>query len=220
MSRPRAFAVKPAGKLAQEPFDFVELPHDGRYRRRITMRTEGDLVFLLDLEEAVHLRHGDGLVLDDGRIIGVVAADEPVAEITASDAHHLTRLAWHIGNRHVPAQILADRIRIAPDPIIEEMARGLGGTVESLLAQFDPEGGAYEAAEAHGHAHAHSAHSHSHSHAHAHSHSHSHDHGQDRSHVHGPGCGHDHVHDENCGHGHAHDHAHDHAHHHGHAHKS
>lgn len=196
MSRPRAFAVKPAGKLAQEPFDFVELPHDGRYRRRIVMRTEGDLVFLLDLEDAVHLRHGDGLVLDDGRVIGVVAADEPVAEVTARDAHHLTRLAWHIGNRHVPAQILADRIRIAPDPIIEEMVRGLGGDVTSIEAQFDPEGGAYEAAEAHGHAHAHS-----HSHAHAH----------------GPGCGHDHAHGEHCGHDHSHDHAH-HDHVHGHAH--
>jgi urease accessory protein len=214
MPNPRAFAVKVAGKLHAEPFDFIELPHDGRYRRRITMRTSGDLVFLLDLAEPVHLRHGDGLVLEDGRIIGVVAADEPVAEITAADAHHLARLAWHIGNRHVPAQIFPDRIRIAPDPIIEDMIRGLGGAVKSLEAQFDPEGGAYEAAEAHGHA----SHAHAHSHAHGdHGHG-SHAHSHAGAHVHGPGCGHDHshahdhVHGEHCGHDHSHDHGHAHAH--------
>ena len=97
------------------------------------------------------------------------------------------------------------RWRIAPDAIIEEMVRGLGGTVQNMVAQFDPEGGAYEAAEAHGHAHSHS-HAHSHGdHTHSHSHSHSHD-----GHVHGPGCGHDHAHDH-------HDYAH---HHHGHTQKS
>ena len=154
----RASSVIPGSKLVGwVPFDTITLPHDGRYRRRITMRTEGDLVFLLDLPDPTHLKHGDGLVLEDGRIIGVIAAEEPVAEITADDAHRLARLAWHIGNRHVPAEILSDRIRIMPDPIIEAMVRGLGGHVAHVDARFEPEGGAYDHASmhAHGQAHAH-----------------------------------------------------------------
>ncbi|WP_342593622.1 urease accessory protein UreE [Ancylobacter gelatini] len=180
--------------------DKVVLPHDGRHRRRIAMRGEGDVVFLLDFAEATRLKDGDGLLLDDGRTVAVVAAEEPVAEIVARDPYHLARLAWHLGNRHVPAELLADRIRIARDPVLEEMARGLGAQVNVVDASFEPEGGAYEAAEAHGHQ------------AHGHEH---HEHGEDC------GCGHDH-HDH--GHEHAHhDHAHpDHAHHdhghHGHAH--
>ena len=199
MATPRATKVVSSG--ATPPFDTIVLPHDGRYRRRITMRTEGDLVFLLDLAEATQLKHGDGLVLEDGRVIGVVAAEEPVAEITARDALHLARLAWHIGNRHVPAEILADRIRIAPDHTIEDMVRGLGGTVTRVEARFEPEGGAYE--------HGGQSHAHGHSHGHAHSHAHSHGHGH---HHHGHGH-HDHHHDEHCSHP-SHDHA-DHGHGHG-----
>ena len=147
----RARSVKPAATWSARDGadDFVELPHDGRHRRRVTMRTEGDLVFLLDLLETTRLMHGDGLVLDDGRIIAVAAADEPMAEITATDAHHLGRIAWHLGNRHLPTEILPGRLRIAPDPVIEEMVRGLGGTVHRTEARFEPEGGAYEHAAAH-----------------------------------------------------------------------
>src|SRR3954470_11668897 len=103
----RARSVKPAATWSarEAADDYVELPHDGRYRRRVTMRTEGDLVFLLDLPEATRLMHGDGLVLEDGRIIQVVAAEEPVAEITARDGHQLARIAWHLGNRHLPTEI-------------------------------------------------------------------------------------------------------------------
>ena len=111
MPNPRAFAVKVAGKLHAAPFDFIELPHDGRYRRRITMRTSGDMVFLLDLAEPVHLRHGDGLVLEDGRIIGVVAADEPVAEITAADRASLD--AARLAHRQ-PTRAGADSSRPHP----------------------------------------------------------------------------------------------------------
>jgi urease accessory protein len=151
----RARSIKPAATWSarEAADDYVELPHDGRYRRRITMRTEGDLVFLLDLPEATRLMHGDGLVLDDGRIIAVAAADEPVTEITAKDAHHLSSIAWHLGNRHLPTEILPDRLRIEPDPVIEEMVRGLGGTVIRTEARFEPEGGAYEHAGAQGHGH-------------------------------------------------------------------
>ena len=150
----------------------------------------------LDFPDAAHLKHGDGLRLDDGRVVAVVAAQEPVAEIVARDAHHLARLAWHLGNRHVAAELLADRIRIARDTVLEDMARGLGATVAIVEAAFEPEGGAYEAAGAHGH----------HDHAH-HDHAH-HDHGHDHAHAHGDACG--------CGHDH-HDHKHhDHDHHHDH----
>jgi urease accessory protein len=135
--------------------DRIVLPHDGRHRRRVTMRTEGDLVFLLDLPEATRLMHGDGLVLEDGRIIEVIAAEEPVMEITGRDAHHLARIAWHLGNRHLPTEILPDRLRIAPDPVIEEMVHGLGGTVRRAEARFEPEGGAYGIAHGHGNGHHH-----------------------------------------------------------------
>ena len=171
----RARTVKPAATWSarEAADDYVELPHDGRHRRRVTMRTEGDLVFLLDLPEATRLMHGDGLVLDDGRIIAIAAADEPVTEITAKDAHHLGRIAWHLGNRHLPTEILPDRLRIEPDPVIEEMVRALGGTVHRTQARFEPEGGAYE----------HGA-SHSHDHNDGDDHAHHHDHG-DGSHRHG-----------------------------------
>ena len=106
MANPRARTLVPASGNDRKADDHVVLPHDGRHRRRITMRTEGDLVFLLDLAEPTRLMHGDGLLLDDGRMIGVVSAEEPVAEITARDAHHLARLAWHLGNRHLPTEVL------------------------------------------------------------------------------------------------------------------
>ncbi|QFR32078.1 urease accessory protein UreE [Ancylobacter sp. TS-1] len=215
----RARTILPAGSWdVAIAADRVVLPHDGRYRRRIAMRGEGDVAFLLDLAEATRLKDGDGLALEDGRTVAVVAAEEPVAEIVARDPHHLARLAWHLGNRHVPAELLADRIRIARDSVLEEMARGLGASVEVVDAAFEPEGGAYEGAEAHGHAH----------HGHAdHDHAH-HEHGE------ACGCGHDHHdHDhhehEHHGHEHAHEpkagekpsrdvlHVHDHAHEHAHA---
>ena len=225
----RARTLLPAGTWdVTTAADRVVLPHDGRHRRRIAMRGEGDVVFLLDLPEATRLKQDDGISLEDGRTVAVVAAEEPVAEIVARDAHHLARLAWHLGNRHVPAELLSDRIRIARDSVLEEMARGLGATVEMVEAAFEPEGGAYEAAEAHGH-HSHGHHDNRHHdhgdhdhHRHAHGeacgcgHDHSHDHAH---HDHDPGQAHEHAHGEACGCGHdhhEHDHDHDHDHHHGH----
>ena len=167
----RARTIKPAATWSARNAadDYIELPHDGRYRRRVTMRTEGDLVFVLDLPEATRLMHGDGLVLDDGRIIAIAAADEPVTEITANDAHHLSRIAWHLGNRHLPTEILPDRLRIEPDPVIEEMVRGLGGTVRRTEARFEPEGGAYEHGAGHDRGHTHH-HNDGDDHAHHHDH--------------------------------------------------
>ena len=166
------------------------------------------LEFLLDLEHAVALRGGDALVLEDGRLVEVVAAPEPLAEIRCNDPQHLVRVAWHLGNRHLPTQIMAKGLRIRRDHVIEAMVKGLGARVIEIEAPFDPEGGAYAYAEAvHTHAEAHShAHGEAHSHAHAEASSHahsSHDHGHDdHHHHHDEHCDHDHHH----GHSHAHDH--------------
>lgn len=169
----RALKVLPKGSYPAA-VDTVTLDHDSRFRRRIALSGAKGLAFLLDLPEAVALRDGDGVELEDGRVVMVKAADEELMEITASDAHHLTRLAWHIGNRHLPAAILPDRILIFPDHVIAEMIEGLGGRVRAIKAPFDPEGGAYS--QGHGdHGHGHS-HDHKHHHHHAHDHNHDHDH--------------------------------------------
>ena len=111
------------------------------------MTGERGLSFLLDLPQTAHLHDGDGLVLEDGRIVAVHAAKEDLFEITAPD---LARIAWHIGNRHAPAQIQSKRILIRRDPVIAGMLEGLGATVREVSEPFDPEGGAYG-----GHSHDH-----------------------------------------------------------------
>ncbi|MCC6948557.1 MAG: urease accessory protein UreE [Bradyrhizobiaceae bacterium] len=148
--------------------DCIALAHDDRHRRRIAMQGEGGTEFLLDLAEAAHLRDGDGIELESGRVVRVVAASEPVADITG-DPHLLSRVAWHIGNRHVPAQILPDRIRIGRDHVLEEMVEKLGAKVSRVSAPFDPEPGAYAGEAAHGHSHGHHNHqdpAHGHRHEH------------------------------------------------------
>jgi urease accessory protein len=171
----RATSVLPAGSWDRATeADKIELPHDGRHRRRVAMRAAGDTTFLLDLSEATLLRDGDGLQLEDGRVVRVVAAAEPILEITG-EAHLLARLAWHLGNRHVPAQIFPDRIRIGRDHVLEEMVAKLGGKVARIEAPFDPEAGAYAYEEQRAH------------HQHDHDHDHDHDHGHGRKHGHGHG---------------------------------
>ncbi len=100
--------------------------------------------FLLDLEDATLLGDGDGLVLDDGGVIRVVAADEPVCDVTGKTSGHTARLAWHIGNRHTPIQVLDDgTLRILDDHVLVHMLEGLGATVRQRSAPFAPEPGAY-----------------------------------------------------------------------------
>jgi len=140
----RSSVILPAG--AWDPAtetDRVELDFDGRHRRRILLRTETGHDVLLDLPRAARLRHGDGLLLDEGGVVRVEARAEALAEIHAHDAGDLLRLAWHLGNRHFPAQMLEDRIRIRADAVIEAMVAGLGGHVARIDAPFDPEAGAY-----------------------------------------------------------------------------
>lgn len=187
--------------------DTVVLDFDDRHRRRMAMTGTRGLEFLLDLENATALRGGDALVLEDGRLVEVVAAPEPLVEIRGSDPHHLIRVAWHLGNRHLPTQIMPKGLRIRRDHVIEAMVKGLGARVIEIEAPFDPEGGAY-AEHAHAEAHPHDHTGHDHAHSHAHDHGHHHDGGHHRDH------GHDHHHhDEHCEHAHHHhdhSHAHDH----------
>src|SRR5690349_7968878 len=106
----RASSVVKAADLTSEPVDIVRLGFTERHRRRVAMTGEGGTRFLLDLPEAAALRDGDGLRLDDGRIVLVRALPEQLAEIAATTPAALTRLAWHLGNRHLPTQLLGDRL--------------------------------------------------------------------------------------------------------------
>lgn len=126
------------------------------------MRGAGGLGFLLDLPEPAVLEDGDALVLQDGRLVWVEAAPERLLEIRAPDDHALKRLIWHIGNRHIPAEIGADAVWIADDHVLAEMVRGLGGTAEPVERPFRPEGGAYSGGHAHEHDHSHGGHHHHH----------------------------------------------------------
>lgn len=133
------------------PAGTITLDETARHRRRVAMTSDEGVDFLLDLPEARLLRHGDGLVLEDGRIFAVRAAPEELNEVHGRDRRHLLSLAWQLGNRHLAAQILDDCILIRRDKVIAEMLRGLGATVLDVEAPFDPEGGAY--GDAHGHPH-------------------------------------------------------------------
>ncbi|GAB4348256.1 MAG: urease accessory protein UreE [Oricola sp.] len=146
-----------------DPADTITLDETARHRRRMKMVSDGGIEFLLDLAEARLLRHGDGLVLDDGRVIEVRAEPEELMEVRGRDARHLLALAWQIGNRHLAAQILPDRILVRRDHVIRAMLEGLGATVADTVAPFDPEGGAYDGNHAgHGHHHGHHHHGHEH----------------------------------------------------------
>ena len=150
----RATRIIVAGGARPSAADRVELDFEARHRRRIAMTGEGGLSFLLDLPEAIVLRDGDGLLLEDGRVVEVKAKPEPLMEATAGDPEHLAQLAWHIGNRHLAAEIAGDRILLHRDHVIADMLRGLGATVREVTAPFNPEGGAY-AAQDHAHRHEH-----------------------------------------------------------------
>lgn len=196
----RATKVQGQHRWTHAAADTVVLDFDDRHRRRMAMTGTRGLEFLLDLENAVALRGGDALVLEDGRLIEVVAAPEPLVEIRGADPLHLVRVAWHLGNRHLPTQIMPKGLRIRRDHVIEAMVIGLGARIIEIEAPFDPEGGAYAAP----HAHAEDDHAHDHG---SHDHGHHHDHGHDQHH-HDEHCGHDHHHGD--GHHHDHSHAHDH----------
>lgn len=212
----RRAAVKP-----ERVADTLTLDHEARHRRRIALKAEGGLEFLLDLDRATVLDDGDAVKLEDGRLVLIKAAPERLIEITTDNPVRLMKVAWHIGNRHVPAEIGEGALYIGHDHVLLDMVRGLGASAREITRPFRPERGAYEGEHGHDHhdhhhghddhAHSHDAHGHhgaacgcGHDHHHDHAHSHSHDHEHSHSHSHSHSHGHDHAHD------HRHDHAHSH----------
>jgi len=149
----RAIAVHRRGRWPEDrTVDKATLPYLDRHRRRIRLVSDSGAAFLLDLPHAQHFAEGDGLELDTGGYLRVCAAAEPVIEIEAVDRTILLRIAWHLGNRHLPLQVVGDRLRIREDHVIAEMVSGLGGRIIWREAAFDPEFGAY-ADGAHRHEH-------------------------------------------------------------------
>ena len=144
----RATSFRRAEPLGDEPFGIVVLDAEQRHirRKRITLANGEDV--LVDFEKPVHLEQGDRLVLEDGRTAEVVAAAEELMEVTARDQRHLAELAWHIGNRHLAAEIGERRILIRRDKVIRAMLEQLGATIYDVTEAFVPAHGAY-----HGHEH-------------------------------------------------------------------
>jgi len=139
----RGFAIRRAGRWnPAAAVDRVVLDAGDRHRRRIVLRGERGTDFMLDLDEAVALRDGDGIVLDDGAMVLVAGQAELLLDISAPTPVGLVRLAWHLGNRHTEVQVVENRLRIRRDHVLEEMAVGLGARVAPVEAPFDPEPGA------------------------------------------------------------------------------
>lgn len=144
----------------------VTLDYEGRFLRRKKLVTDQGESFVLDLEQTTSLDQGDAVILSDGRLVEIQAAPENVLIVTCEN---LARISWHIGNRHTPCQIEADRVIIQNDPVIAHMLSHVGATTVPATLPFTPEGGAYGHGRTHSHAHGHSAHEHDHStHEHAH----------------------------------------------------
>jgi urease accessory protein len=146
----RAIAVRLRGQWPENrAVDTVTLAYLDRHRRRIRLVADSGAAFLLDLPRAQHFAHDDGLELDTGGYLRVCAADEPVLEIEADDRASLLQIAWHLGNRHLPLQVVGDCLRIREDHVIAVMVSGLGGRISRREAPFDPELGAYAGASHH-----------------------------------------------------------------------
>jgi urease accessory protein len=135
---------RPAGHWPKEKAaGALTLDFDARHRRRILLTSDGGENFLLDLQQAVAMADGDGLQLEDGRWLRVQAAAELIIEVRHKDPNQLVRLAWHLGNRHLPTEIRNRVLRIRPDHVIENMLLGFGAELAKVQAPFQPEGGAY-----------------------------------------------------------------------------
>jgi urease accessory protein len=143
--------ILPAGSWdSKREVDRVLIDYDRRFRRRIVLSTVLGGELLIDQPQAVRLRDGDGLLVESG-VVRVCAQPEELMEIHAHEDGELVRIAWHLGNRHLPVQLLDDRIRIRADHVIGEMVEGLGGHVDVIQAPFDPESGAYAGGGHHHH---------------------------------------------------------------------
>lgn len=160
----RSTRVVKAGAVVATPIDVVVLAHDERHLRRKLLHMAHDDVVMLDLKEPVVLEHGDLLELENGAgHVEVIAAEEPLLEIRARDTIHQIELAWHLGNRHLAAQIEEKRILIERDHVIKSMLEGLGAAVAEVTEPFQPVHGAYHSHGSHDHGH-HDHHGHDHGH--------------------------------------------------------
>jgi len=149
----RAIGSKTAATWdARNASDAITLDHEQRNRRRMAMRSDGGLDILLDLPRPAALDDGDALVLEDGRLIVVRAAPQRLVEITTPNPRRLLRLAWHIGNRHTPAEITEHALYIEEDHVLIDMVRRHGAATRIVERPFRPEHGAYHG-EGGGHDH-------------------------------------------------------------------
>ena len=149
----RSTEILPPGDAGRTPIGVVVLAHDQRHVRRKLLHMQHDDVVMLDLREPVLLAHGDVLLTETGETIEVIAAEELLYEVIPKDAVHLVELAWHLGNRHLPAQIEAGRILILRDHVIRGMLAGLGASVREISEPFHPMRGAYHGHGDHHHGH-------------------------------------------------------------------
>jgi urease accessory protein len=176
----KAISMRTGGESSAEPFGTVILDSADRHLRRKLITTNQGTEVMVDLPEAVLFADGDLLVLEDGRTIEIIAAKEKLYEVRPGANVPVSHLAWHLGNRHLAAQIDEDRILIRRDHVIRAMLEGLGATVTDVIERFQPVHGAYHAQVHHGHDHGqarehhHTDHAHDHEHGHHH-HGHAHD---------------------------------------------
>ena len=165
----------------------VELDWDVRQKSRFAATDSAGRELGIFLPRGTLVRGGDVLVAEDGSLVRVIAAPQPVLVITHCANHgtpfDLTRAAYHLGNRHVPIELQPDHIKIEPDHVLADMLRAMHLIVTEQNLAFEPEGGAYAAGHGGGHGHDHG-HSHDHAHSHEHPHSHPHDHGHSHDHSH------------------------------------
>ena len=186
----------------------VELDWDVRQKSRFAATDSAGRELGIFLPRGTLVRGGDVLVAEDGSMVRVIAAPQPVVVITHCTQHgtpfDLTRAAYHLGNRHVPIELQPDHLKIEPDHVLADMLRAMHLIVNEQDLPFEPEGGAYAAGHGDGHDHG-QKHDHGHSHdvGHDHAHEHQHDPASARArpvaipvvaqgHVHGPHCNHDH----------------------------
>jgi urease accessory protein len=177
----RVVRVLGAGAAQAAPIDSVMIGADQRRAQSAILTGVNGTQIGMMLPEPVHLRMGDALELDDGSLVEVVVAPEPLVEVRGNDLTHLARLAWHLGDRHVPVQVMTNRLRLRRDAALETMLVALGGRLTMIEAPFDPEGGAYAPAvhdhDHHDHGHHHHGHEHCDHPDHHHAHDNHNDHG-------------------------------------------
>ena len=178
---PRATRVLHAAERQDTPaVDTLILSHAQRQAQKGFLFGIKGTCVELDFAETVRLRTDDALLLDDGGLVEVVAEPEPLIEARTADLPALARLAWHLGDRHVPVQVLERRLRLKRDPAVEALLQSLGAKLVAIDAPFEPEGGAYQTPTGdHDHRH----HDHGHHHDHAHDHDHGHHHHRDHKHA-------------------------------------